>query len=381
MNSLTAETHSSITHIGREAWDSLVASGSPFLEYDFLLALEESGSLDPGSGWGTAILAVRRGDALLGALPFYVKSHSRGEFVYDWAWAEAASRAQIPYYPKAVVAVPFTPVTGARLLIAPDTEGADEVRRALVAAALEVAGALGLTGVHFNFITREEVSVFEDAGLPIRTQLQYHWQNAGYADFDDYLARFRSKRRANIRRERRKLAGAGVTTRVVTGEELDEALMRRVFRYYRDTVNRYFWGQRYLNEEFFVRVGANLRDRVHVVVAELDGREFAGTFNLVKGNRLYGRYWGSLEDVEFAHFEVCFYTPIEWAIAHEIEVFEPGHGGEHKFERGFEPVTTYSAHWLADPRLDNAVREALVHERAEVERRRLHLMSESPYAR
>ena len=381
MNKLIVQTHESVAALGAATWDSLTADASPFLEYAFLRALEETGCVDGATGWHTTIVTLRDedDDRLIGALPLYLKTHSRGEFVYDWAWADAAHRAGLPYYPKGVVAVPLTPVTGPRLLVAPDVVDPNAARQALVAAAIEVARAAGLSSLHFNFITAEEAAFFEQVGLPVRTQLQYHWRDQNYARFDDYLGRFRSKRRANIRRERRKLAEAGVTTRIVTGDELTPAQMRRMFRYYADTIQKYYWGSQYLTEDFFLEIARTMRDRVHLVVAERDGREFGGAFNLYKGARLYGRYWGALDEVEFAHFEVCQYAPIEWAIEAGIAVFEPGHGGEHKFERGFEPTLTYSAHWFADAGFDHAIRQFLNQERPAVQLRMDALQDESPF--
>lgn len=375
---LVVQTHSSIAEIGAAAWDRLVGKNSPFLEYGFLRTLEETGCVDGRTGWHTALITAWEADELIGALPFYIKTHSRGEFVYDWGWADAAARARIDYYPKGVVAVPMTPVTGARLLVDPDAADPDAARRALVAGAIEVAKAADLSSVHFNFITEDEVRFFEEIDLPTRTQLQYHWRNHGYSEFDDFLGRFRSKRRANIRRERRKLAEQGVTTRVVRGDELTPAQMRRMFRYYVDTVTKYYWGQQYLTQDFFGEIARNLRERVHLVVAERDGQEFGGAFNLFKGERLYGRYWGALEEVEFAHFEVCQYRPIEWCIQNGIQVFEPGHGGEHKFERGFEPTKTYSAHWIKNPMFDQAIRSSLEHERVAVDARLRLLQQDVP---
>lgn len=386
MEPLTVQTHHSITEIGEEAWNELVGEdGSPFLEYGFLYSLEESGCVDARSGWHTAIVSAKREDgSLVGALPFYAKVHSRGEFVYDWGWADAAMRAGIEYYPKGVIAVPMTPVTGDRLLTHPEVEDRKAARTALVAGAIEVAKAMRLSGLHFNFITEDEVDFFRDLGLPIRTQLQYHWVNGRqegdglYEDFDDYLSQFRSKRRANFRRERRKLAEAGVTTRVLQGSDLTPTQMNRAFRYYVDTVRKFYWGNQYLTEDFFQAISHNLRDRVHLVVAERDGEEFAGAFNLFKGDRLYGRYWGCLREVDFTHFEVCMYRPIEWCIEHGVRVFEPGHGGEHKHERGFQPTKTHSAHWVADPAFAAAIHNFCDEEDRHTDRRMQMLHEESP---
>lgn len=386
MNEIALKTHASIAQIGAARWDGLVGpDGSPFLAHSFLRTLEETGCVDGRTGWHTALVTVEAQDGrLLGGLPLYVKLHSRGEFVYDWGWADAAARAGIAYYPKGVVAVPHTPVTGARLLVAPDVTDRDAVRRLLVLGGIEVARSLGLSGLHFNFIPASDLALFRELGLSIRTQLQYHWTNprvggdAAYSSFDDFLAEFRSKRRANIRRERRKLAEYGVTTRVVQGDDLTATQMRRMYRYYADTVNKYYWGQQYLNEDFFVAIAEQLREHVHLVVAELHGEQFAGAFNLHKADRLYGRYWGCQKEVEFAHFEVCMYAPIEWCIANAIRAFEPGHGGEHKHERGFEPTKTYSAHWLADERFAEAVAAFCAEEAAAVDQRLTALAAQSP---
>ncbi len=386
MKELHIRTHTSIAEIGPLVWDALVGEhGSPFLEYGFLRSLEETGCVDGKSGWHTAILTAHTPDEeLVGALPMYVKFHSRGEFVYDWGWADAAARSGIAYYPKGVIAVPMTPVTGERLLTVGHSGDRAAARTALVAGAIEVAKAAGLSSLHFNFITEDEVAFFRELGMPIRSQLQYHWTNGRndregrYQTFDDYLGEFRSKRRANIRRERRKLVEAGVTTRVVQGDDLTPGQMRRTFRQYASTVNKFYWGNQYLTEDFFQAIAVNMRDRVHLVVAERDGDQFAGTFNLYKADRLYGRYWGCLKEVEYAHFEVCMYRPIEWCIEHGVDVFEPGHGGEHKHERGFQATKTYSAHWIADARLGQAIRDFCADEDQHVEQRLLALDDESP---
>jgi len=388
---LAIQTHDTISDIAPEVWDHLVGDGSPFLEHAFLSTLEDTGCVGEGTGWFPAILTAHRrvddrpGD-LLGAVPFYIKTHSHGEFVFDWGWADAAMRAGIAYYPKAVAAVPLTPVTGVRLLVDPDVEDPATLRRALVSGAIEVAEQAGLSSVHFNFVDPDELTVFEEVGLPIRHGVQYHWYNGrargedgDYGDFDDFLSRFRSKKRSNIRRERRKLDEWGVRRTVLRGDEITAGHMRRMFRYYKDTVDKFYWGRQYLTREFFETIRLTLPDRLHLVVAEQDGEEFAGAFNLYKADRLYGRYWGCTRDVQFTHFDVCFYTAIDWCIAQDCEVFEPGAGGEHKFERGFQPTRTYSAHWVADPRLRQAVTAAIDDEKKAVSRRIEAMQADSPF--
>jgi uncharacterized protein len=373
---LEVRVHEGVGAIEASQWDRLVAGRSPFLEHGFLTALEDSGCLSEQSGWYPQILGAYESDRLVGALPFYIKAHSAGEFVFDWAWAEGAMRAGIPYYPKAVVAVPFTPVTGPRLLYASDA--GTYIAQALVQAAIEVADRMGLSSVHFNFLTAQDVAVFESMGLPIRLGIQYHWENRGddggpFADFDDYLKTFRSKRRANIRRERRKLVEQGVTTRVIPGSELTDADMDRLYRYYRTTVNKFYWGRQYLSESFFHQIRGKLSHRLHAVIVEREGKPFGGTFNLFDGQRLYGRYWGCVEEVEFAHFEACIYRPVQWCIENGVGGFEPGAGGEHKYERGFAPTLTYSAHYVRDPRLGAAVEDFIAREREGVMAELAHL--------
>jgi len=393
------EIHEGIRRIDGARWDELVHGESPFLEYGFLSLLEETGCTGEESGWFPMIFVATDAGAedgeqdgdegdYLGALPFYIKTNSAGEFVFDWGWADAAYRAGIRYYPKGVVAVPFTPVTGARVLTSKslDAPEREALGKALIQTAMGFAEQAGLSSVHFNFILEHEIELFEELELPLRYGMQYHWYNgrergeAGpYEDFDDYLSRFRSKKRANIRRERRKLAQAGATSRVVMGDAIDEALMADMFVYYKDTVQKFFYGRQYLTREFFLALPDVMRDRLHFVIMSLDGKDFGGTFNLYKNDRLYGRYWGAVEEVEFAHFEACMYTPIEWAIEHGVKVFEPGAGGEHKYDRGFEPTHTYSAHYLVDERLDDAIRGVLAQERAGRDLQIEHLSKENPF--
>lgn len=388
MPHLTIEITDRISKLATSDWDRLVGDHSPFLEYGFLSSLEKSGCLDPHTGWAPRYILAYQDKRLIGALPFYLKENSTGEFVFDFSWADAAHRAGIPYYPKGLVAVPFTPVTGIRILRDPEYPAPDKLSRTLIEAALDLADNEELSSVHFNFLHPSELPLFEDLGLPLRYGIQYHWQNnaspasqepSPYQDFDGFLARFRSKTRANIRRERRKLAAAGVTTRIVAGPELTDQEMRLVFAYYLDTIQKFFYGQQYLNEEFFLRLRHTLADRLQVVFAEVEGKPFGAAFNLVKGDRLYGRYWGAQQEIPFAHFETCFYRPIEWCIEQGIKIFEPGAGGEHKFERGFTPTLTYSAHYLRHPGLRRAVTAYLIEERAHIKEHLKYLHQQSPF--
>lgn len=383
----TIDTIDGVSELDADAWNRLVDDASPFLEYGFLATLEQTGCLEPDSGWTPRIIVARNRDGrLAGAVPFYVKHNSDGEFVFDYSWANASHRAGRPYYPKGVVAVPFTPVTGLRILVDDDRDDADDITARLLDEAIELTDELDLSSLHFNFIRPKRRHLFEERDLPIRLGYQYHWlnddgtdANASYGDFDDYLNRFRSKKRSNIRRERRKLRERGVTTRVVRGDELTDADMRRMFRYYLDTIHKYFYGRQYLTEAFFVAIREHLADRLHLVFAEDDGEPFAGAFNLVKNRQLYGRYWGCKRDVKYAHFETCIYRPVQWCIEHGIERFEPGAGGEHKFDRGFEPTPTYSAHYLRDPLLGEAVEDFIEHERRQIRDEIARMKDNSPF--
>ena len=387
MTELTTTTIDGVSKLSADDWDRLVGSASPFLEHGFLNTLEATGCLDPASGWTPKIIVAHRDDHLVGAVPFYLKDHSQGEFVFDFGWANAAHRIGRSYYPKAVVAVPFTPVTGCRILVDDSEENADDIAQQLVDEALDLADELELSSVHFNFIRPDERSLFEKRGLPIRLGFQYHWYNDDgtdegnrYEDFDHFLSRFRSKKRSNIRRERRKLDQAGVTSRVVTADELTDADMHRMYRYYLDTVHKYFYGRQYLTEEFFLAIRHNLTDRLHTVFAhDEEDQPFAAAFNLMKNRRLYGRYWGCDREVKYAHFEACIYRPVEWCIQQGFDVFEPGAGGEHKFDRGFEPTPTYSAHYIRDVALRRAVEDFIDRERPLIRDEIAQLRDDSPF--
>lgn len=378
---LVLKVHSGVHELSAQAWDAVVADESPFLEWAFLAALETTDCVGHESGWIPQIITAWRGDTLVGLAPFYVKLNSQGEFIFDWAWADAANRAGIRYYPKGIVAVPFTPVTGARLVVHPSEQEPEDVRNALISKAFELENQLGLSSIHFNFLNEVDRKTLNERQLPIRKSLQYHWFNEDFRTFDDFLAQLRSKRRANIRRERRILAENGVTTRVITGDDLRPEDMQRAFEFYASTVDKFYWGRRYLNREFFEELHGSFRHRIHLLVAQQHGDVFAGAFNLIKNDHLYGRYWGASRDVEFTHFEVCMYAPIEWAIQNGIQVFEPGAGGEHKFERGFRATTMFSAHWIADPRLRHAVQDFVDREGEAIEHQVEIMDAQGPFKR
>ncbi len=357
-----------IADVPAEDWDRLQAHepelAGPFVRHAFLAALEGSGSAAPGAGWRPRHLLLERAGRLVAAAPAYLEASSDGDFSRDWEWASAAAGAGLVYYPKLVLGVPATPVTGRRLLV-----GAGEDRGAavaeLVGAARRLARAEGAGALQVLFPPAAEARELEAAGLAARLDFQYHWRNAGYASFEEFLARFPSKRRTAIRRERRAPSEQGIALRTVPGPELarDPAgWARACFALHRGSTDRMAWGMRWVNEEFYARVFAGLPDAAEVVEARREGRLVGMAFNLVGPRARFGRYWGCSEEHPFLHFNVALYHSIVRCIEGGLERFEGGAGGEHKIARGFEPAETWSAHAFADPRLDAAVRRQLADE-------------------
>ena len=357
------ETLSGVRELPAAEWNALVGDGSPFLEWEWLASLEDAGCVGGSTGWSARPLVVRDRGRLVAAVPLYVKTHSEGEFVFDSGWADAAERAGIPYYPKLLVGVPFTPVTGARFLVAPGERRAEWIER-LGAALVELCRESELSGVHVNFCGADEVEPLRAQGFELRIGVQYHWRNEGYARLDDWLARFRSKRRNQIRRERREVAESGVEVAALAGSDIPDALFEPMFRFYLATVRGRAWGRQYLNRKFFGLLRERFRERLCFMVASAAGEPIAGTFNVTKGDALYGRYWGATRDVRNLHFEVCYYAAVEHCIARGLARFEPGAGGDYKQARGFDGQPTYSLHWLAEPRMRAAVARFLADERA-----------------
>ncbi len=349
-SALRVEVGQSVREIDAASWDRLTVNAPPVVEHAFLASLEEAGCVGHEAGWIPVPLLARddASGALLGAAPAYIKTHSMGEFVYDWSWADAAERSSVPYYPKLVIAAPFSPVAGPRLLVDPalGDADADEVRRGLLTACVQVARQMGCAGVHVLFCTERERDLAVEMGFAARTGMQFHWRNEGYETFEDFLGRFRSKRRNQIRRERRRVRESGLTIRSVTGSELDAHHRAAAFQFYTATVDRFTWGRRYLNERFFELLWERMPDRVQLLLAEdSDGQFVAGTLNLQRHGRRYGRYWGATSTQDCLHFEVCSYGAIDDCITKGLQVFEAGAGGgSHKYGRGFGPAITSSVH-------------------------------------
>jgi hypothetical protein len=353
-----------VREVPRAAWDALVGDGSPFLEWDWLSALEEAGCVVPETGWLAQHLTLWEGKRLVGACPLYVKGHSQGEFVFDHGWASAAHRAGIDYYPKLLVAVPFTPVAGARFLAA---EGMHETVTATLAAALEqLCQEQGFSSTHVNFCRPDDAAVLEERGWLRRTGYQYHWRNEGFSTFNDYLGSLRSKRRNQARREQRELGAQEVEITARVGTDIPDALVPVMFELYRATLVDNPWGHEYLNLRFFELVAERFRSRLCFIVARQRGEVVAGTFNVQKGDALYGRYWGAFRQLRHLHFNVCYYAAIAHCIGHGLARFEPGAGGEFKHLRGFDAQATESMHWLRDARFRDAVRDYLERERRAV---------------
>jgi uncharacterized protein len=347
---------SSLSDIGQPQWDALVAAqenGNPFLSFAFLDALHEAGCASEDTGWQPQYLTLWRGERLEAALPLYVKSHSYGEYVFDWAWADAYRRNGLDYYPKLLSAIPFTPVSGSRLL-AHDAAA----QSALLQALCMLQQNSGLSSTHVLFPPEAQAHALESAGFMLRTGVQFHWLNQGYRDFEDFLDTLDRKKRKNIRAERRKVTDAGVSFRQMQGVSATEADWRFFKRCYDHTYAAHY-STPYLNLDFFLRLGVTMPQHLLLIVAERAGKPIASSLVVHDDRTLYGRYWGAIEEVPCLHFETAYYQPLEFCIAHRIACFEGGAQGEHKMARGFLPQKTWSAHWLAHPAFSDAIEHFL----------------------
>ncbi len=345
-----------LTDIPAKDWDA-IAGRQPCLSHAYLHGLERTGCVGPGTGWIPRHATLWRSSQLIAALPLYEKNHSYGEYVFDWGWAEAYRRHGLHYYPKWLAAIPFTPIPGARLLGATTTD-----RRALLDAVLALAADSGLSSLHLLFPTKEEAEWLQEAGLPLRQGVQFHWHNMGYADFDDFLARLNHDKRKKIRQERHRAAAHGLDLHWLDGHGASEADWAFFHHCYATTYARHN-ATPYLNADFFLSFAQARPDNVRLLVATRAGRPVASAFFLCDGEALYGRYWGASEALPFLHFELCYYQAIDYCITQGLTRFEGGAQGEHKLSRGLLPIETYSAHWIADPRFRHAVDDFLQRER------------------
>lgn len=361
-----------ITDIPATLWDAL-NDGNPFLSHVFLAALQTPGCATPQTGWQAQFITLWQDQQLIGAMPLYLKTHSYGEYVFDWAWAEAYERQGLAYYPKLLCAVPFSPITGLRALAA-----TAEIRATLINAALQLAQTLGVSSLHCLFPDEAQAQTMQQAGMMLRQGVQFHWRNADYADFDAFLATMNNDKRKKIKQERRRVRDAGITFVHYTGHEITPQLWAFFTRCYNSTYIQHR-STPYLNLDFFQRIGTTMPDNVLLVIAYRDGLPIASALNVYTADTLYGRYWGAMEFHSGLHFETCYYQAIEFCIARRIKVFEGGAQGEHKIARGFLPVTTWSAHWLAHDKFSRAVEDFLTRETQGMTRYTDELNERNPY--
>jgi uncharacterized protein len=362
--------------IDAQAWDALLARGghwSPFMRHAYLAALHESGSALPATGWAPSFITLWSGDALHAACPVYIKDHSYGEYVFDWAWANAYHQHGVSYYPKAVVAVPFTPVPGARLLARDDN-----ARAALVKSLLHWCETQKLSSLHLLFAADADVAACADAGMMLRHTVQFHWHNAGYESFDAFLATLNQEKRKKIRQERRKVEEVGVTFRHAVGREIAPRDWDFFYRCYERTYYEH-GNAPYLSRDFFARMAQTMPENWLLFVAERRGKPIAVSLIAIGEGVAYGRYWGALERVDCLHFEACYYQPLAWCIANGVQRFEGGAQGEHKMARALMPVKTTSAHWLAHPAFADAVERFLEREGQGIEHYLGDLGQRSPF--
>ncbi|HZA15106.1 MAG TPA: GNAT family N-acetyltransferase [Myxococcaceae bacterium] len=358
---------SSISDVAPEEWDAVAgARAVPFIRWGWLHALEASNSAVAARGWEAAHLTCWRAERLVAAAPCWVKSHSMGEYIYDFGWADAARQIGVRYYPKLVIGVPLGPIASPKLLVR-EGEDADAARAALVSAARELAAERRCSSIHGLFLDEGEAAAMAAAGFTRRLTLQFHWSNPGYGSYEDFLSRFTSKRRHQLRRERAAATEQGVTIATIRGDALRAEHAERAWRFYEATNMKNPWGRVQLTRDFFTRAFKAFPQNVEVVEARRGDQVIAGAFNVASGDRLFGRYWGALEEVPFLHFNVCLYHSIDECIRLGKKVFEPGAGGEHKIARGFEPTAIHSAHLIFDKRLNRAIRAFCEEERAEHE--------------
>ncbi len=375
---LSLTTHSAIEEISAEAWNRLVDRDTPFLRHEFLAALERHGCVGETFGWLPHHLALHDSSgALVAAAPCYLKLNSYGELVFDWAWADAYRRAGLAYYPKLVVASPYTPATGPRILTA-DSTRRPEYAAALIRGANEVAERLGVSSLHWLFVTEQETVWLEREGLMRRVGCQFHWENRGYSRFDDLLGEFSAEKRKKVRRERRRVSEAGIRFRLLSGGEVSHHEWEIFHRLYCDTFDKR-GGWPTLSLAFFREIAQTMGDNLLLVLAYHSDQIVAAAFDLVGTRTLYGRHWGCFADFHSLHFEACYYQGLDYCIANGLQRFEPGAQGEHKVSRGFLPTRTWSAHWIADEQLRGAIGRFLVLEREGMEDYLLEMQDRSPF--
>jgi predicted N-acyltransferase len=377
MSAMHIRFHSGLDEIPGTAWNALLPGDDPFVDHAFLAGLEQHGCIGPRTGWRPHHLGLYDHGQLIAAAPLYLKDNSHGEFVFDWNWASAYAQHHLDYYPKLLCAVPYSPVTGPRLLVG-RTADADRLRGALIAAIRAEAERLGLSSAHLNFATGEDAAAFVGNDWLPRFDWQFHWRNDGWRDFDSFLAALNHKKRKNIRQERRRVVEAGVHCEIRHGDELDDAEWRALHDFYLATFDDK-GNYPALSLGFFRHLGTSMPRRVLAVLCRRGGHLIAGALLLRAATTLYGRYWGCREHVEGLHFEACYYQGIEYCLREGLARFEPGAQGEHKIARGFLPTRTHSFHWIADTRFREAIAETLAREKQMLNRYRAEVLEHSPY--
>ena len=374
---VTVRVHASIGEIPAAAWDACAGEVNPTVSHAFLNALEESGSVSKRAGWTPLHLSVMGPDGeIAGVVPLYAKTHSYGEYIFDWGWADAFERAGRRYYPKLLSAVPFTPVPGPRLLVRPDA--APQAREHLLAGMIEFVNQRRISSLHVNFPEPADLEAFAEAGFLQRLSQQFHWTNERYRDFDDFVAALNSRKRKAVRKERREALAPGLEIDVLTGSDLKPRHWDAFFEFYLATSDRK-WGSAYLNRRFFALIGERMPEKIVLFMARRGGKYVAGAFNLLGKDTIYGRNWGSYGEYKFLHFECCYYQAIEFAIARGLKRVEAGAQGPHKIQRGYLPAPTYSAHWIPDPAFRRAVAEFLARERQMIAHKMEGLAEFSPF--
>tara|TARA_B100000674_G_scaffold498452_1_gene536872 strand:- start:711 stop:1913 length:1203 start_codon:yes stop_codon:yes gene_type:complete len=374
---------SNIREVDPIDWNTCAGTDDPFVCHAFLNALEESGSVSADSGWIPQHLILEDKNAhTVGVTPLYLKNHSYGEYVFDSGWAEALYRAGGEYYPKLQVSVPFTPVTGRRLLVQQDLTSNEQIiiKKALISNLIRIAEKSKVSSFHITFPNKQEWQLCGELGLLQRTGTQFHWTNNGFDSFDDFLFALSSRKRKSIRKERRSVHDKNIVIRTLIGDQIKEHHWDTFYTFYLNTSDRK-WGQAYLNRKFFSLLGANMGKKLLLIMAELDGLFVGGALNMIGGDTLYGRYWGCLENFKFLHFEVCYYQAIDFAIKHGLRKVEAGAQGNHKLQRGYLPTATYSAHWIANLSFRQAIERFLIQETDEMNDVINYLGDHSPFKR
>jgi predicted N-acyltransferase len=366
-----------IAEFDAREWNALNTAAAPFLRHEFLATLEQTGCVGAATGWLPAPIVIRDAKGIAAAAPAYLKSHSYGEFVFDFSWAQAYARFGLSYYPKLVIGVPFTPATGPRLLVRP---GLDVVvmKAQLIAQIVETAQQHGCSSVHALFADQTDRDCFERAGWLARRDVQFHWSNRGYADYDDYLAAFTAEKRKKAKRERRRVTEAGIEFRTLVGDEIDRGTIDAVYDLHRDTFLRH-GHEPYLNREFVRAAPALLGSQFMVKLAQFQGEPVATAVFFRSNDSLYGRYWGAVDRFHSLHFETCYHQGIDFCIAEGLQKFEPGTQGEHKVSRGFEPTLTGSAHWIVEPRFRTAIADYLRREATHVDEYAEQIRAHTPF--